>query len=203
MKYKFFWFPALQAFNFTFCQLGIIIRMEAIVLLKMFSTQLSGLFKRLQEQEEFSLEDSARLLAQAAAGEGKIYLYGSGEMQAVLFEALEGAEPLAHAARFDMAEVTPADRVLLFARHSTDPDAVAIAKELAEKYLPFTAVSTVIPGDEPGLDTLADVHIDLKLTKGLLPDENGERFAIPNTMAALFVYYGIKFTIDEIIAGYE
>ncbi len=171
-------------------------------MLKMFSTQLAGLFKRLQEREEFALEDSARLLAQACAGEGKIHLYGTGEMAAVLCEALEGAEPLARAVRFNMENVTPADRVLIFARTSTDPDAVAIAKDLAENYLPFTAVSTIVPGNEPGLDTLADVHIDLKLTKGLLPDENGERFAIPNAMAALFVYHGIKLTIDEIMTEY-
>lgn len=52
-------------------------------MLKMFSTQLTGLFNRLQEKEDFSIEDGARLLAQAAAGEGTVYIFGIKEMQAV------------------------------------------------------------------------------------------------------------------------
>ncbi|WP_053361088.1 DUF2529 domain-containing protein [Bacillus sp. FJAT-27251] len=172
-------------------------------MLKMFTTQLSGLFKRLQEQEEFALEDGARLLAQAAAGQGTIYIYGTGEMAAVHLEAVHGAEPLAGAAVFDAEKVTSADRVLMFARYSNDPEALAIAQKLSDSFIPFAAASTVVAGDEPGLEALADVHVDLKLTKGMLPDETGGRFALPSSMAALFVYYGFKFIIDEMLAEYE
>ena len=49
---------------------------------------------------------------------------------------------------------------------------------------------------------LADVHIDLQLIKGLLPNDAGERFGYPSSMAALYVYYGLKFTIEEILAEY-
>ena len=35
-------------------------------MLKMFTTQLTGLFKRIEEKEEYSFEDGARLLAQGA-----------------------------------------------------------------------------------------------------------------------------------------
>lgn len=171
----------------------------------MFSTQLSGLFKRLQDHEEFSIEDAARLLAQAPAGEGTIYIYGTNEMSAIPFEAVSGAEPLSGTAMLtpELAEsITIADRVLILARHSNDPEAVALAQQLIEKNFPFVAISTVIDGDN-GLHTLADVHIDLKLTKGMLPTETGERIGLPTSMAALFIYYGIKFTIEEIIAEYE
>jgi hypothetical protein len=41
------------------------------------------------------------------------------------------------------------------------------------------------------------------LTKGLLPDDFGNRYGFPSPMAGLFVYYGLKFTIEEIIAEYE
>lgn len=62
-------------------------------MLKMFSTQLTGLFNRIQDKEEFSIEDGARLLAQAAVGDGSIYICGLKEMAAVEAEATEGAEP--------------------------------------------------------------------------------------------------------------
>ncbi|MCM3668795.1 DUF2529 domain-containing protein [Mesobacillus maritimus] len=176
-------------------------------MLKMFTTQLTGLFNRLQEKEEFSIEDSARLLAQAVAGEGTIYLYGAKEMGAVPLEAMYGAEPLKQAQILtaeQVSNVTLADRVILFSRKSTDPEALEISQKLADKSFPFVAVSTIDKNSETqGLDTLADVHIDLRLTKGLLPDELGNRIGQPSSMAALYVYYGIKFTIDEIMAEYE
>ncbi len=173
-------------------------------MLKMFSTQLTGLFKRLQEKEEFSIEDSARLLAQAAAGEGKIYIHGTKEMTGIGCEATQSQEPLRDAAILQKAdEITETDRVIIFSMNSDDEEALGLAKTLAEKGIPFVAVSTAVAEGSESLADLADVHIDLKLTKGLLPDEEGNRFGYPASMAALFVYYGIKFTIEEILAEYE
>jgi hypothetical protein len=167
-------------------------------LLKMFTTQLTGLFKKINEKEEFSFEDGSRLLAQGQT----IYLLGYREMKAVEFEALEGAEPLKGAKILtNLDEVTSADRVLLFTRTSADEEAVELAQELQDKGVPFVAVSTIVPDGK--LADFADVHIHLQLTKGLLPDDFGNRYGYPASMAALFVYYGLKFTIDEILAEYE
>jgi hypothetical protein len=171
-------------------------------MLKMFSTQLSGLFKRLQEKEEFSIEDGARLLAQAAAGQGSIYLFGTGEMKAVGLEAVYGEEPLQSAAELSEGmEVQAADRALIISRYADDADAVRVARGLQEQRIPFVAISTIRHEGE-GLNTLADVHIDLRMTKGLLPDESGNRIGYPTSIAALFVYYGLKFTIEEILEEY-
>lgn len=173
-------------------------------MLKMFSTQLTGLFKRLQEKEEYSIEDGARLLAQAAAGQGKIYLYGTLEMQAIGLEAVYGEEPLQTAAILtNEIELEAADRVLIVSRFANDPEALEIARNLQQKGIPFVAISTVRgETDGEGLDTLADVHIDLRMTKGLLPDELGNRVGYPTSMAALFIYFGLKFTIEEILEEY-
>jgi hypothetical protein len=186
----------------------IIVRIRRkFTLLKMFSTQLAGIFKRLMEKEEFSIEDAARLLAQAPAGEGRIQIYATGEMKAAVLEATEGAEPLASAAQWSedhsVEEISDTDRFLIISRYSDDEQAVVLAKSLSEKMTPFAAISTAVEGEGPSLAELADVHIDLKLTKGLLPDEDGTRFGYPSAIAALFVYHGLKFTIDEILSEYE
>lgn len=169
-------------------------------MLKMFTTQLTGLLKRIEEKEEYSFEDGARLLAQ-----GPIYIFATKEMKAVEFEALEGAEPLKGAKVLSLesfGELTDSDRVLLFSRYASDEDAMEVAAQLQEKAIPFVAVSTAVP--EGGkLQELADLHIDLRLTKGLLPDDFGNRYGYPSSMAALFVYFGLKFTIEEILAEYE
>lgn len=176
-------------------------------MLKMFTTQLTGIFKKMVEKEEYSLEDGARLLAQAAAGDGTIYIFGTHEMRAVEIEATEGAEPLRSVkilSKAHLDDLTDADRVLLFSRFSTDEAAAEVAAFLSEKGIPFVAVSSELDKDRLGpLSILADVHIDLALTKGLLPDEQGNRFGFPSSMAALFVYYGLKFTYEEIVAEYD
>jgi uncharacterized phosphosugar-binding protein len=173
-------------------------------MLKMFTTQLSGLFKKITEQNEFAFEDGARLLAQAVVGSGAIHICGTGEMAAVAFEALEGAEPLLRAKKWSgFANVTPSDRVILLSRFSDDKDALELAKELAQRNIPFVAVCTVVEGDGQELSELADVVIDLKLERGLLPDENGNRIGYPGAIAALFAYHGLKFTLEEILEDYE
>ncbi|CEG29214.1 DUF2529 domain-containing protein [Bacillus sp. B-jedd] len=177
-------------------------------MLKMFSTQLAGLFGRIHDKQEENFEDGARLLAQAIAGAGRIFIFGKGEMAAVGLEAASGAEPLAGVVVWDGQEredFSAADRALVFARYSTDPEAVHAAQVLQNNGIPFTAVSTVAEGegDSASLVDLADVHLDLMLKRGLLPDETGGRFGFPAPIAALFVYYGLKFTIEEILADYE
>ncbi|MCM3567173.1 DUF2529 domain-containing protein [Neobacillus mesonae] len=176
-------------------------------MLKMFTTQLTGLFKKIEENEEYSFEDGARLLAQAPAGNGSIYIIGFDEMKAVELEALEGAEPLKWAKCLDVSAVsglTEADRVILFARKADHEAAVKMAGVLQEKEIPFVAVSTVMDTEASGgLNECADVHIDLRLKKALIPDDFGGRTGYPSSMAALFVYYGLKFTIDEILSEYE
>nr|WP_263324140.1 DUF2529 domain-containing protein [Neobacillus sp. Marseille-Q6967] len=165
-------------------------------MLKMFTTQLTGLFKRIEDKAEFAFEDGARLLAQGHT----LYIIGLREMKAVEFEALEGAEPFKGAVVLgDLDKVTSADRVLLFSRLSDDEDAVHVGQALQEKGIPFVAVSA----GAGRLVELADVHIDLQLSKGLLPDDEGNRYGYPSSMASLFVYYGLKFTVDEILAEYE
>ncbi|WP_042354393.1 DUF2529 domain-containing protein [Bacillus rubiinfantis] len=174
-------------------------------MLKMFVTQLTGLFKKLSENEEFTFEDGARLLAQAPVGDGTMYVYGVGEMKAVEFEALEGAEPLKRAQRLNPAvleSLSEADRVVIFSRFACDEQAIEVARTLKMKQIPFVTVATV--SDETDeLPALADVHIDLGLKKALLPDEMGGRVGYPSGMAALFVYYGLKLTIDEILVEYD
>ncbi|MBN8194485.1 DUF2529 domain-containing protein [Bacillus sp. NTK074B] len=173
-------------------------------MIKMFTTQLTGLFKRIYDKQEFEIEDGARLLAQAAIGQGNIYIQAFGEMEAVTAEALYGAEPLPSAKRYDASvDLTEADRVLIVSRYSTDAEALALGKKLSAEGVPFVAVSGVVEGEENVLD-LADIHLDTKLIKGMLPgDEIGERVSFPSSMAALYLYFAVGFVIREMLEEFE
>ena len=52
--------------------------------MKMLTTQLTGLLQRIVNSEEENIEETARLLAQAAAREGFIYFAAFGEMESRL-----------------------------------------------------------------------------------------------------------------------
>lgn len=85
-------------------------------MLKIFTTQLAGIFSRIQDKESEAIEDGARLLAQAAVSGHTIYLYGANEMQGILCEAELGSEPMPSVKAFpDTADsITESDRVLMF-----------------------------------------------------------------------------------------
>lgn len=170
-------------------------------MLKMFATQVNGLLQRIADKETFNIEDGARLLAQAAVGDGRIYIKGFNEMKALETEALSGAEPLIYATEWpNKVELMEMDRILLASRYSSDPEIIQIAKELAEKNIPFIAIAGAVASeDEQSLDSMADVFIDTKLIKGLLPDETGNRIAFPSGMAGLYIYHLLKLTLDEIL----
>ncbi|MBS4223448.1 DUF2529 domain-containing protein [Lederbergia citrea] len=170
---------------------------------KMFTTQLTGLFKRIFENEEFHIEDGARVLAQAPVGEGTIYLKGFREMDGVVIEALEGEEPLRRAERLDaVSALTGADRVIIFTRFSDDEEAVLLGEELARKEVPFVVVSGNKKAEGKSLAELADVHIHTHLLKPLLPTEDGNRVGFPSLMAALYIYFTLRFTVEEILDEY-
>ncbi|MBE7104047.1 DUF2529 domain-containing protein [Bacillus cereus] len=175
-------------------------------MLKIFSTQLSGYFSRISQKEEMNIEDSARLLAQALVGDGFIYLHGTNEMEGIVSEALFGAEPMKQAKRLiengELATVTSADRVLLISRFSTDEEIIKTTKKLHEEGQSIVGISAIQEGAE-SLEQYTDVHIDTKLLKGLIPDDEGNRYGFPSLIVALFAYHGLKFTIDEIIGDYE
>ncbi|HDR4571322.1 DUF2529 domain-containing protein [Bacillus cytotoxicus] len=174
-------------------------------MLKIFSTQLSGYFTRISQKEEMNIEDSARLLAQALVGDGIIYLHGKNEMEGVVAEALYGAEPLPRAKHLiehgKQAEVTSADRVLLISRFSTDEEVVSIAKKLQEEGHSIVGISAIQEGAE-SLEHFTDIHIDTRLLKGLIPNDEGNRYGFPSLILSLFAYHGLKFTIDEMIEEY-
>ncbi len=63
------------------------------------------------------------------------------------------------------------------------------------------SASAIQEGTE-SLEQYTDVHIDTKLLKGLIPDDEGNHYGFPSLMIALFAYHGIKFTIDEMLNEY-
>lgn len=179
-------------------------------MLKIFLTQLTGVYKKIEQDEQDTIEDAARLLAQALAAKGQVYIHGFKEMEGIVAQAINGPEPLKGIKKLYsgqyMVQAEQRDRAIIFARSATEKEAVALAESLRGQHVPFVAVSQGVTAEEegkPNLAEIADVHIDIKATRGLVPNEDGTRSGLPTLAAALFAYQGIILAVDEILREYE
>lgn len=160
--------------------------------MKMLATQTAGLLQRLAKQEE-AVEDTARVLAQAAVGEGTIFLAAFSEMKAVAETALNGAEPLASCTLWKPDSIlTSADRVWILAPNDEGDE---LAGRLNDAGIPFAMLSGV-----PRELVDADAFISLGISKGLIPTDDGGRTVVPYAVGALFIYHAVKMIIDEMLA---
>lgn len=83
-------------------------------MLKIFTTQLSGIFSRIGEKQAEAIEDGARLLTQAVVSGHAVYFHGKNELAAVALEATESKEP------FPGAKVLPLDQTERSLLHPSD-----------------------------------------------------------------------------------
>lgn len=173
---------------------------------KILTTQLTGLFQRIGQSEEEAIEETARLLAQAAIGQGTVYFATFGEMEAIAINALHSVQPFANFKRYENSvALLPADRVIIFTRHATDEQALQLARKLNADFIPFSAVASEVASDSNELSDLAYTYISLKMRGGILPHPTklGERIVFPHVMAALFIYEAIKMEFDEMLMDDE
>ncbi|GLC87952.1 DUF2529 domain-containing protein [Lysinibacillus piscis] len=167
---------------------------------KILTTQLSGLFQRIVQNEEEAIEETARLLAQAAVGEGHVYFACFDEMQAIELNASQAIEHFAKLRIWTKdANITEADRVCIFTRSAHHEEALTFAQKLSQNFIPFAAVASEIADEENPLADLAYTYISTRVRGGLLPNEQGERIVVPHTIAALFIYEAIKISYDEML----
>ena len=169
-------------------------------MLKILTTQLQGLFQRITAEEQDNIEDTSRLLAQAAIGEGYVYFTCFGELEALYTHASTSKEPFYKMRRLtDVTTLTPADRVCIFTPLATDEEALALASKLT---IPFAVVASE---DKKSLSNPlfeeAYTYVNLHVRGGLIPTEIGERIVQPELFAALFAYEALKMNYDEMVQG--
>lgn len=168
-------------------------------MMKMLTTQIGGLLDRIATNNDEAIEETARLLAQATVGEGRVIIAGFDELEAVQLVATSSAAPFFGATLYtpDM-DIGQEDRVWILARSATHPRALELARALANDFIPFAAVAPETDEDNELAD-LAMTYISTRLTKGLLPGDDGARIVQPHGLAALFIYEAVKIAYDEML----
>lgn len=170
--------------------------------MKMLTTQLSGLLQRIAGSEEENMEETARLLAQAAAREGTVFFATFGEMKSISLNAQFAAEPFPSMQVWSPEiKLTSADRVWILTRSCEDEEALKLAKKLNDEFIPFSALAAEPVSEANMLAELAYTYISTKLSKGLLPTEDGGRTVLPHALAGLFVYEAVRMQVNEMLVG--
>lgn len=169
--------------------------------MKMLTTQISGLLQRIGTNNADSIEETARLLAQATIGEGRVILAGFDEMEAVYLPAKLGVEPFENIHPYvnDMP-IGKADRVWILSRNETDLRVLELARRLASEFVPFAAVASGKPDANNELADLATTYVYTGLVQGLLPGEDNKRIVQPHLLATLYVYEAVKLSYDEMLS---
>jgi hypothetical protein len=174
------------------------------LMLKIFSTQVSGLLKTISDKEEQSIEESSRLLAQTVLSEGTVYFKGFNEMEAIVSEALYGENKFRCGEKFtdgSMDGLMSVDSVVVVSRYQDDKEAMALCKKVKE-----TADCHVIliggRKKDADTDSVADILIDTKAVRGLVPLDDGSRLGFPSGLTGLFAYYALFLTTEEILEEY-
>ena len=78
---------------------------------------------------------------------------------------------------------------------------MALAKKLNDEFIPFSALAAEPVSEDNMLAELAYTYISTKLSKGLLPAEDGRRIVLPHALAGLFVYEAVKMKVNEMLVG--
>jgi len=169
--------------------------------MKMLTTQISGLLQRIGTNNADSIEETARLLAQATIGEGRVLLASFDELEAVYLSAKFGAEPFENIHPYvNGMSIGKSDRVWILSRNETDLRALELAQHLSSEYIPFAAVASGKPDENNELADLSTVYMYTGLVQGLLPGEDHERIVQPHSLAVLYIYEAVKLAYDEMLS---
>lgn len=161
-------------------------------MLKIFNTQLNGIFKKIDAQET-ELDIASRLLAQAVVGEGKIYVKGFGDLRHFEEFVVDSEESLFGAEKMITESVLDqTDRVLLMA-DTYDEAVIEYIKDLEAFNIDYILVCNK---DE----RIASMNfIDLSTPRAIVPAEDFSRIIRPHMMAMNYIYYVIYAGMKELL----
>ncbi|WP_019165790.1 DUF2529 family protein [Staphylococcus delphini] len=166
---------------------------------KMLTTQLTGIFNRL-DQQELDIQMAAQSLIQAMGGEGHVYVKGYGDLKCfesyilTSFEKLHSSLALDDYPSFDVLDTT--DRVLLFGAEYSEEMARDLEQLIADDR------DVVVITNKPKEVELSDhlMHfINLSTPRPIVYTEDYDKVVQPHLMALNYVYYEIYTQMVEMM----
>lgn len=158
-------------------------------MLKIFNTQLNGIFTKIDTQLE-EIEIASQLLMQAANGEGKIFIKTFDEINYFSEFMTKSTESLPHSITLDSLEeintIDTTDRVLLVGSFFT-PELNQWIKKLNDEDIDFVVISN--KDREHNTHESLMHYIDLSTPRAIVPTADYSKIITPHIMALNYIYY--------------
>lgn len=158
-------------------------------MLKIFNTQLNGIFSKIDAQEE-EIAIASQLLMQAAGGEGKIHVKTFDEVNHFSSFITESKESLPQSQTMssltDIESIDTTDRALLIAPFFTDELNTWIEK-LNDKDVDFVVIANKDKENKTH-ETLMH-YIDLCTPRPIVPTADYSKIITPHMMAINYIHY--------------
>ncbi|PSL45822.1 uncharacterized protein DUF2529 [Salsuginibacillus halophilus] len=174
-------------------------------MIKMFSTQLQGVFQKIQQEEE-ALEDGARLLAQAVKGSGTLYTTATPKAAGIEAAARCAADAPAGCTPFpddNNKDFSPMDRVLIFSAAGEKEALTELLEQAAASFVPAVVIGPEAVDVASAEGVEAPIHIPTYATDGLVPDLDGSRFGDGTTLAGLYAFQLLALFIQDMLEDAE
>ena len=82
----------------------------------------------------------------------------------------KGPEPFTNLAKWTPeTKITDVDRVCIFTKSCENEEALALAKQLSEEFIPFAVIASEKVDETNPLSELAYTYISMKIRGGILP----------------------------------
>lgn len=170
--------------------------------MKMFSTQLHGLFQKIIGQEE-QLEDGARLLAQGPSGQGRIIVSSTPELEGIARTLATHVEASERTTYFKGGDIASTDRVLLFAGREEHASLASQIHMFKQKEVPLVVVAPFSEEEIEEVLEFTDIWIEPPVQGGIIPDEKGNRVGDPTALCALFTGQVLYLYVKEMLEEFE
>lgn len=170
--------------------------------MKMYITQLRGVFEAISRDNEEALEETGRRVAQSLVSGGQVYVHGWTSLSAVVHEATEspnalpGAKPLLDEPGQPVT-LSDQDTLLLFVPAEYENEALNWNQKFRSSGADLIAIS--FQKDNPSFDEAWDGHLTLPPAQPLIPFTDTKKIGEPSSLAALFLYHLIFFSVMEIL----
>ncbi len=173
------------------------------LMLKIFTTQLMGVFQNIQKENEWNLEEGSRLVCQTIVSDGHVYVYGSESLQStILTESLSGANSLPKSRpllddHHEIHALSSFDTVLLFSEELDES-----LFDVYSKIKPSGSNIIVISNQtdkKPSWINDVDCFLNLGVKGPLVPTDNGKKIGNPIIFASLYMYMALYLNIVDIL----
>lgn len=175
-------------------------------MLKIFTTQLSGILRDIIEKEDIGLEDASRLLAQTIHSEGNIYIHGIKDCSSIHSMCDSDTDLLPNMKNLfengQINEVTTLDSVIICTPNISDKETIMLLQQLRNQAGSIITLSNLSDSTE-GVDAISDININLNVINPIVPLDDGTRIATPISIVVLYVYYCLYLTTVEILLEHQ